>query len=242
MKIGFISDIHANLEALEVVLQDIKFRKITEIWCLGDIVGYGANPNECIDLIRSNNIICVMGNHELATTVDSDSNDFNPYADDGISWTRSVITKENRAYIAKLPLKLELGNFTLVHGSPKEPFDYITTLKEAEQAIPYVKTTFCLIGHSHIPMVATFKDEKHKKIRHVNNQGRIALFNSTAFINPGSVGQPRDENPESSYMIYDSDTNSVMNRRIKYAISMARQKIIDAGLPKWLGDRLFEGR
>lgn len=241
MKIGIISDIHGNLEAFEAVLQDIKLQKVDATWCLGDIVGYGANPNECIDLIRSNNIICVMGNHEHVTSVVFDTDDYNPYAQDGISWTRSVLTKESRTYIAKLPLKLELGNFTLVHGSPKQPFEYITSLWEAEQAIPYLKTRFCLIGHSHIPMVATFEDEK-KKIRYVKNRGRIALSNSTKFINPGSVGQPRDENPESSYMIYDSESNMVMNRRIKYDISKAQQKIIDAGLPKWLGDRLFKGR
>jgi diadenosine tetraphosphatase ApaH/serine/threonine PP2A family protein phosphatase len=114
-------------------------------------------------------------------------------------------------------------------------------LWEAEEAIPYLMTPFCLIGHSHIPMVATFKDEK-QKIRYVKNRGRIALSDSTNFINPGSVGQPRDDNPESSYMIYDSESNMVVNRRIKYDISKAQQKIIDAGLPKWLGDRLFKGR
>jgi predicted phosphodiesterase len=242
MRIGIISDIHANLEALEAVLQDIKLRKIDGIWCLGDIVGYGANPNECIDIVRSNNITCVMGNHEhLISGVDV-SDDFYLYADEHISWTRSVVTKENLAYIHNLPIKIELEKVTLVHGSPKQPFDYIISMFEAEEAIPYLKTPLCFMGHSHIPMVATFKDYKHKKLRYVKNRGRIVLSNSIEFINPGSVGQPRDENPESSYMIYDTETNSVLNRRIKYDVCKARKKIIDAGLPVWLGDRLLVGR
>jgi predicted phosphodiesterase len=241
MRIGIISDIHGNLEAFEAVLQDMKLQKTDAIWCLGDNVGYGANPNECINLIKSNNVVCVKGNIEHATSVVFDSTDFNPHTDNGLAWTRWIITEENRVYIANLPLKIELGNFTLVHGSPKHPFDYITSLWEAEQAIPYLKTPFCLMGHSHIPMVVTFKDEKQKKIRHVKNRGRIALSNGISFINPGSVGQPRDGNPDSSYMIYDYDSNSVTNHRIEYDIATARQKIIDIGLPKWLGDRLLKG-
>lgn len=240
MRIGIVADIHANLEAFEAVLKDIKRQKTDVIWCLGDIVGYGANPNECIEIIRANKIVSVMGNHEHVTSVVFKLDDYNPYAQDGISWTRSVLTKENRAYIANLPLKLMLENFTLIHGSPKHPFDYITSSWEAEQAIPYLKTPFCLVGHSHIPMVAIFKDES-KKIRYVKNKDRIILSNSITFINPGSVGQPRDGNPQASYMIYDSKLNSVTNHRIEYDIATARQKILDVGLPEWLGDRLIKG-
>ncbi len=136
MRIGIISDIHSNREALEAVLQDIGLQKVEKVWCLGDIVGYGPDPNECINLVRSNIMICVAGNHDHAVAGVTEPFDLDPDAEEACLWTKAVLTGENKEYIATMPLKLVIGDFTLVHGSPRESFEYITSSFEAKEALP----------------------------------------------------------------------------------------------------------
>ncbi|MFC1952606.1 metallophosphoesterase family protein [Chloroflexota bacterium] len=241
MRIGIISDIHSNLEALEVILRDIDLQKIDRVWCLGDIVGYGPDPNECIDLVRSNIDICVMGNHDQTMVGVLEHFDFNPDAEKAFLWTRTILTEDNKEYIKTLPLKLEIGDFTLVHGSPREPFEYITSSFEADEALQYLKSLYCLIGHSHVPMIITLGEKTKRRNNYLTNLRKFTLTEHATFINPGSVGQSRDGNPKASYMIYDSDLNQVTHRRVAYDVNRPRQKMKSVGLPEWLGDRLLIG-
>lgn len=241
MRIGIISDIHSNREALEAVLQDISLQKVEEVWCLGDIVGYGPDPNECINLVRSKIMICVAGNHDHAVAGIIEPFNFDPDAEKACLWTRAALTEESKEYIASMPLKLVIGDFTLVHGSPRESFEYITSSFEAKEALPYLKSFFCLIGHSHIPMILRPGEETKRRNSYPTNLRKVTLTEHATFINPGSVGQPRDGNPKSSYMIYDSNSNQVIHRRVVYDVNSTRQKMMSVGLPAWLGDRLLTG-
>lgn len=244
MRTAFISDIHSNLEALNAIFEDIDHSSIDEIVCLGDIVGYGANPNECIDLVRDRCPIIVLGNHDAAILDDAVLQNFNPNARFAIEWTRTHLTKESYNLLESLPIRIVSNDKTYVHSTPFEPkkFHYITSVEDAALNFRHFNTRFCFIGHSHIPVI--FMNDVGNKVKiakefHISYEG---LENQQFLINVGSSGQPRDRNPKVSYGILDTDVKTFEIRRIVYDLQTCQQKIKDAEFPAFLYKRLAEGK
>ncbi len=242
MKAAIISDIHSNLEALHVVMKDIKKRRLKSILCLGDLVGYGANPNECVDLCLKESKVIVAGNHDWAAIDKTDVSTFNPVAARAIKWTQENMSKEGMNKLKDLALSHKMDNLLLVHSTPKDPhkWNYLLSLDEFEKAFTHFEEQICFVGHSHVP-AAVYQD----------NNGYCDLVRDNPFpivpkrryiVNVGSVGQPRDLDPRASYAIYDGNNGSIEIVRLDYNIPQAQQRIIMAGLPESLADRLLAGR
>lgn len=232
MRIAILSDIHSNLQALLRAFSIIDELRTNAIYCLGDIVGYGANPNECTNLIRRRTTGCVLGNHDLAAIDTSHARYFSTPGKIAAEWTHTVLTKENRDYLASLPYVTELPLLTLVHASPAMPetWQYIMSLQDAAPQFDHFKTPLCFIGHTHVPFLCcedlkTFRLEREMR----------------TLINVGSVGQPRDGNPQLSFGFLDTDAWAYENIRAEYDIQSAAEAIIAQGLPRFLADRLFRG-
>jgi putative phosphoesterase len=231
MKIAIIADIHANLEALNAVLENIKRSGIKNIICAGDIVGYGANPNECCDVIRAGKIPTVLGNHDKNALDLKDINRFNNHAQAALRWTNKILTNDNRKFLSKLDkkIKVEVGERTIVvvHGSLNDPlFEYVlpsTSDALLDEMINKAKAHALVMGHTHIPFIKRFD-------------------NNMLIINPGAVGQPRDNISKASYAFYDTATFQAGIVRVEYDIESASKKIITAGLPNFLAERLYNGK
>ncbi len=242
MKAAIISDIHSNLEALQAVIKDIKKRRIKNIFCLGDLVGYGANPNECIELCFKEADAIIAGNHDWATIDKTDVSNFNKIAAAAVKWTKEHISSENLKRLQELPLTQKIGDLFLVHSTPDHPEEwrYLFTLEEFQMAFKHFDAQICCIGHSHIPGAA-FQDTNG--YTDLVRENPFPIIKKRKFIiNAGSVGQPRDLDPRASYVIYDGNKNSIDFIRIEYNIPLASQKIIDAGLPEQLAERLLVGK
>ena len=231
MKIAIIADIHSNLEAFEAVLKDIKSKEIDKIICLGDIVGYGSSPNECIELIKKNGIQSIQGNHDLNAVTLEKLEWFNENARESLKWTNKVLTEENKKFLKELPETLEVkdqkNRLLAVHGSPKDHlYEYLeptTDEDKIKDMLEDQKADVIACGHTHMPDVKKFE---------------LKLF-----LNPGSVGQPRNNNSKAHYAILDlSNINFVTLEQVEYDIDTAAKKIIQAGLPRFLADRLYVGR
>ena len=244
MKIGIISDIHSNSEALNSVLKNIE--KVDEFLCLGDIIGYGADPNYCIEKVKDLNCRCIGGNHDFAVAGKVNINYFNYAARAAILWTSLQLKKENLNFLLNLKKKIELKNNILaVHGSPQNPLlEYILDKDTANLIFSKLNFKICFVGHSHLAGCFSF-NENNKQIDYIDysNGGCIEINkNKRYIINCGSVGQPRDGNPKASYGIYDLKFNKVNIYRVSYPINLTKSKIINAGLPRSLADRLNYGR
>ena len=241
MRYAIISDLHSNLDALEKVLEDIKTQGVDRYVCLGDIIGYGAQPKECIQAVRELDCLTIAGNHDWAALGKTNIDYFNAYAKEATLWTRDQLSDEDVKYVDSLPLVEHLPeNFTLVHGTLYNPelFDYIQTSYDAYLSLQALEGQVCFLGHSHVP-ITFFQGEM---ISYTLSQ-EISLEDGVkALVNVGSVGQPRDDNPKSSYAIYDTTKKKVWIRRISYDIENAGKKIRDAGLPEVLAERLKYGR
>ncbi len=216
MRVLIISDVHANLAALEAVLADAA-GQYEAAWCLGDSVGYGPEPDECVTRIRELGATAVVGNHDWAALSRMDVDDFNPEAKRAVLWTREQLSAENMAWLGSLPSQpLVQGAFTLTHGSPRDPvWEYILYPSIATANFDNFSTPFCLVGHTHIPMLYVQSESDHKVRALVPVFGkRIALGDGWRIIlNPGSVGQPRDNDPRSAYAILDTDAATWEARR-----------------------------
>ncbi len=244
MRSLILADIHANLEAFHAVLNDAHSRgTIDQLWSLGDIVGYGPNPTEVIDLLRDYDHVSVAGNHDWAAIGKIDTRDFNPYAKAAAQWTQTHLSKEHTDYLASLPLILERGDFTLVHGTPRDPiWEYLVSDTSALASLEHLKTGHCLVGHSHIPFFCRVDpDALTCEFLEFPTNVPIELDKGPLFINPGGVGQPRDRNPTSNYAIYDSDLNSICHYRVPYDIPATQEKMRRANLPEPLITRLSRG-
>ncbi|MCL0053011.1 metallophosphatase family protein [Dehalococcoidales bacterium] len=239
MRYAIIADIHANLAAFTAVLDDIELKGgVEEVWCLGDIVGYGPDPHQCLELLRQYNHVCVAGNHDWAAIGKLDTSDFNPDAATACNWTRQQLTPEDIEYLDHLPLVIEKGDFTLVHGSPREPiWEYLLSTSAARENFAYLKSQFCLVGHSHVPIV--FSETGY--VSQFPAEGVLRLTTTRIIINPGGVGQPRDGNPYASYAIYDSETRSISLYRIPYDIAATQARMVEYKLPMRLVARLSYG-
>lgn len=253
MRCAIISDIHGNLDALEAVLADAG--DVEDIWCLGDLVGYGPQPNECIDLLQARHAKCVTGNHDRACIGMMDTNEFNPEASEAAQWTHDHLTPAHIDYLAALPERIQVGpegEFTVVHGSPREPvWEYLTNVTVARANFGYFQTRYCLVGHTHVPLVfqRLWTDERPPDERTIVPQADtpLALDQNRLIVNPGSVGQPRDGNPDAAYVVYESgDATSdraatLTLRRVAYPVVSVQQKMREAGLPPRLIARLTYG-
>ena len=242
MRYAVIADIHANLAAFTAVLGDIEQRGgVEEVWCLGDIVGYGPDPHRCIELLRKRKHVCVAGNHDWAAIGKIDTSYFNPDAATACRWTAEQLSRADIRYLESLPLVIEKGDFTLVHGSPREPiWEYILSASIAEGNLAFFKSQFCLVGHSHVPVVFKCEGDSCSSSQFLPNIGLI-LGESRLIINPGGVGQPRDNDPRASYAIYDSESRVARLYRIPYDIEATQDKMMQAGLPVRLVTRLSQG-
>ncbi|MEN3046027.1 MAG: metallophosphoesterase family protein [Candidatus Hydrothermales bacterium] len=256
MRYLVLSDIHSNYEALDSVIKVANKEGYDEIICLGDIVGYGADPNLCADFIRENAKVTVLGNHDLALINPEERKNLNEFAFRAIEWTFKVIKLENKEFIKNLNFKEKVSeDLEIVHTAPSAPesFFYIFSLEEAIFEFQSIEKGIVFFGHTHVPSIYKrkkegkffkfgFKDIVYEK---KNNYFifKYRLEGDTDYlINPGSVGQPRDGDPRSSFMIYDSDKRELLFYRVFYDIDLARRKIIENGLPQFLGDRLLYGR
>ena len=243
MRYAIIADIHSNLAAFTTVLGDIEQKGgVDEVWCLGDIVGYGPDPHQCIELLQRYNHVCVAGNHDWAAIGKLETSWFNPLAATACQWTAQQLSPDDIEYLESLPTTIEKDDFLLVHGSPMDPIlEYIISTSIAARNFAYFQSTFCLVGHSHMPVV--FKAEGGACLTIQFSPGiGLALGENRMIINPGGVGQPRDGDPRASYAIYDSESRIIRLYRIPYDIGETQDKMMQAGLPIHLVTRLKYGR
>jgi predicted phosphodiesterase len=240
MKFAIIADIHSNLEALTAVIEDSKQQGCTHYACLGDVVGYNANPRECLDIIRSMNIPCVKGNHDEYCSSDAALDGFNPAAAEAVHWTRKQITEDEKQWLRELRYQRILTSFTLVHATLDGPqnWGYVFDKLAAAASFTYQNTSVCFFGHTHVP-VAFVRDTAVRG-------GTYSKFRvepgKKYFLNVCAVGQPRDNNPKAGYVIYDVREGTIELRRLDYDIETAQKKILAAGLPERLAERLAYGR
>jgi diadenosine tetraphosphatase ApaH/serine/threonine PP2A family protein phosphatase len=240
VRYAVLSDVHGNLEALQAVLADAAAHA-DDILCLGDVVGYGADPVPCVDLIGSRARATVAGNHERAVTGRLALSWFNRHARVAAEWTREQIDGSCAAYLDALPLMAEVGDATLVHASPQHPeeWDYLVSLGDGLAAFAAFATRLCFVGHSHVPAVwslgSSGPDHERGDVDVTLDAGRRYI------VNVGSVGQPRDRDPRAAYALWDVDARRVSVRRVAYDVGTARGKIRAAGLPRILADRLAAG-
>ncbi|MBM3118850.1 MAG: metallophosphoesterase family protein [Chloroflexi bacterium] len=242
MRYAILGDIHSNLAAFEAVLRDVESRGgFDKIWCLGDVVGYGPDPHECIELLCQYDHICVAGNHDWAAISKMDTTDFNPVAARACHWTAQQLTPEDIDYLQNLPLNFCQDDFTLVHGSPREPiWEYLLGSEAAQDNFAYFETAYCLVGHSHVPLIFEFF-EGVAIYRVFPEENGLPLGENRLIINPGGVGQPRDGDPRASYAIYDTDNQTVYHYRVEYDIAATQKKMTEYGLPLPLIVRLGQG-
>jgi predicted phosphodiesterase len=232
VRLAIISDIHSNLEALQSAFKAIERESVDEIICLGDIVGYGANPNECLHLVRERCSTILLGNHDAAAIDLAVANQFTIHARFSAMWTFSALSKQHKTFLQSLPRIQPRGDILFSHASPFEPeeWHYVISDIDTREAFHAFTERICFIGHSHIPVIYS----ERGKTTTVNPKGRF-------IVNVGSVGQPRDGNPELSFGIFDADAWSYKNVRVPYDIHAAAEKIRKEGLPPTLAERLFYG-
>jgi predicted phosphodiesterase len=240
MRFAIFSDVHANLEALDAVLADARHRKCTHFVCLGDVVGYNANPRECVERIRELDCPVVKGNHDDAASRLMPADDFNEIAERAIAWTRDHLTDHDKEWLRGLPLQRRVHDFTIVHATLDTPeqWGYVFNNLDAAASFTYQRTAVCFFGHTHVPM-AFVRDESVRREKAENIRIEPA---KKYFINMGSVGQPRDGNWRAAYCVYDTENNLVQLLRVKYDLAKVQKKIAEAGLPRLLAERLAIGR
>ncbi|MCC6147160.1 MAG: metallophosphoesterase family protein [Anaerolineaceae bacterium] len=239
-RILIISDIHANFTALQAVLEAAG--NVDATWCLGDLVGYGPDPNECIDLIRSTpRLTCLMGNHDAAAIGWIDTLFFNREARLSSQWVQSRISEDNILFLKSLPERVIAENVTLVHGSPRNPvWEYLLDIQTAAINFPYFQTPLCFVGHTHVPILYMAEEKQKETMRKIKSEEVISLT-TKMIINPGSVGQPRDRDKRAAYAIYNPEHKTWKSYRIEYDIGSVQARILSENLPLRQAHRLAEG-
>lgn len=233
MRILVISDIHANYTAFETVLKHAK-GDWDYVWCLGDVVGYGPDPNECVERLRELPHLCLAGNHDWAALERLDIRTFNPDARRVVEWTRDALSDENTRWLKALPTTFVIGQYTLVHASPREPiWEYILEPLVAALNFPHFETSYCLVGHTHQPVIyKMINDSGETEMQKPNYTQSRQLNGQRVIINPGSVGQPRDADPRAAYAILDFEKNIFEHRRVEYDIASTQSRMRDFDLPE----------
>lgn len=240
MRIALFGDIHANLEALNTVLDDASQQGCTDWVCLGDVVGYNTNPAECLEIIREMNIPVVKGNHDEDASGNHSLENMNPVAAEALAWTRRKLSDEQRDWLRKLRMVRQVQDFTVVHSTLDQPqsWNYVTNKFDAMSNFNYQFTNLCFHGHTHVPRVFV----RGARVKEVPAESIVIEENMKYFVNVGSVGQPRDGDPRACYAIYDLDSKTISFRRLEYDLATTQKKILEANLPPTLASRLNEGR
>lgn len=238
MRIAIISDIHSNLEALKTVLKYIENEKISRIICLGDVVGYGPRPNECVDLVREKCERTLLGNHDSASLDETDINFFNEYARQAILWTRKRLNQETKEFLRSLPYTYPEGNTLYVHSSPVEPeeWHYVLSVGEAKYYLNQIKYSLVFIGHSHVAVTFTLEQGK------LDESNFLLSPKDRYIVNVGSVGQPRDGDPRASFVIFDTQERRIQYIRLEYNVRKTFEEIMEQDIPPLLAHRLLNGR
>jgi diadenosine tetraphosphatase ApaH/serine/threonine PP2A family protein phosphatase len=245
VRVGVVTDIHSNLTALTAVLDDMG--PIDALWCLGDIVGYGPWPNECITLLRERGVVSIAGNHDLCAIESPlvSVEDFNRDAADATRWTADQLTAESLQYLQSLTPILQVNDqVTIAHGTPREPiWEYLMSADQAAASLHYYATPLCLVGHTHIPSLFVEQEDGSIGVEYQRDRNRHAMAEQRCLANPGSVGQPRDRDPRAAYLVVDLNGGgpTLEWRRVAYDIAATQAAMRDAGLPRFFIERLEQG-
>lgn len=242
MLYGVFSDVHSNLPALQAVLQSMESRGVQRKVCLGDLVGYGAGSDACVQLVKQSADICIIGNHDSVALRRESSASFNVYARQAIEWTQNHLSDSSLEYMKQLPYVVEEERFTFVHSSPMSPADwhYVTNLDDALEAFDFFSTDFCMIGHTHNPVMVVMKDNEIPRI--IEGPAYRPNLGERILVNVGSVGQPRDRDPRACWCLMDSDGSWIEFVRVEYDIAAAQAPMRQENFPNFLIERLNVGR
>lgn len=245
MRYGILGDIHGNLSALETVLAALADDGVDQVVSVGDVVGYGAAPAECIEMLRECGALVVKGNHDAACIGQLDDRYFNNYAREAVRWTRGVLDRRDTDWLTELPLTLNLEHCQVSHGSLYRPeeFSYVQVASDADPSLDIMERPVCFVGHTHVPItLVRLADDSPRTGYYQLQDDAIHLADLwRSLVNVGSVGQPRDEDRRTGYALFDSDRQTVWMRRLEYDIDREAARIRAAGLPAMLADRLFLG-
>lgn len=242
MRVLVISDIHANYTAFEAVLEDAD--GVDALWCLGDVIGYGPDPNACVELLSEQpNLVCVLGNHDIAAIGKMPAESFNGDARRSLLWQERVLSADSMDFLRALPQQVEISkHVTLVHGSPRDPvWEYILNTLAARLNFDKFQTDFCFVGHTHVPSIFWWDVEQNRVLLDIPRVGTPVSLPMRAILNPGSVGQPRDRDPRAAYAIFDTEALTWELQRVEYDIKSVQKRIREARLPEKHALRLGEG-
>ena len=242
MLYGICSDIHSNATAFKAVLESMRDNGVERRICLGDIVGYGVDTDECVDLVRENMDFCLIGNHDSVAVKNESSEGFNPYAKQAIEWTQKHLSKDSIAYIRSLPYIHEENDICFVHASPLSPADwvYVTDLEDALNAFDHFTERYCFVGHTHSPVIIASRPLAIPKI--LDEYEYVIANTERMLVNVGSVGQPRDRDPRACWCLLDTETKCMRLIRVEYDIRETQNRMKKQGMPSFLIDRLSVGR
>lgn len=242
MRVGVISDIHSNLQALEAVQADMG--TVDQVWCLGDVVGYGPDPNACVDFVRQRVTLCIAGNHDWASLGKVDLALFNADAQRVAVWTREQLLPENLTFLETLGETITIDDICLAHGSPRDPiWEYLIYPTTVINTLSFFSTHYALVGHTHIPVIFRIYTGRKRSCDALRPSPGIpfTIGGERLILNPGSVGQPRDGIPDASYLILDTETHEIEYRRVAYDVQETQRRMREAGLPARLIARLEHG-
>jgi len=243
MKYGILGDIHGNLSALVAVLERLRSEGVDHLISVGDVVGYGAAPRECIALLREAGATVVLGNHDAACIDRLDTLYFNPYAQAAVEWTRGVLSRGDREWLLSLPLVQHLEHCSVAHGTLHQPelYDYVQTRRDADPSLDIMPLPVCFVGHTHVPVtLMRLRDDPTRTWDTMETEIDLEEAHR-ALVNVGSVGQPRDEDARAAYAVFDAAGSRVSIRRVVYDIDREARRIRDANLPSVLAERLYLG-
>jgi diadenosine tetraphosphatase ApaH/serine/threonine PP2A family protein phosphatase len=245
MRVAVISDVHANLPALESVLQAVEAAAVEETWCLGDVLGYGAEPDACTDLVRESCDVCLVGNHDLAVLGALDIGTFSEAAAEAVAWTRENVAERTLEYVRGLEPSGERAGIELFHASPRDPiWEYVLSAEQADACLDAQNKRAALIGHSHVALFFTRPAGAGRREVRGAQAGEGTLLTTREgewLINPGSVGQPRDGDPRAAWLQLDTESGGARFHRAPYDIERAAAAVVEAGLPRRLAERLQVG-
>jgi diadenosine tetraphosphatase ApaH/serine/threonine PP2A family protein phosphatase len=242
VRIAVISDIHGNWHALEAVLADVARQSTDELWCLGDIVGYGPQPNRCVEGVRASANFSLIGNHDLAAIGKIGVDDFSHDAAESARWTAGELDEEARGFLETLEPKGERPGVELFHASPRDPVsEYILSEPVVRDALDRTTAELVLVGHTHIPVALLFSESGSLAGGLAHGGSEIELAGGRFLLNPGSVGQPRDGDPRAAYLLIDFEAHTAHYRRVPYDVEATQAEIREQGLPEALAERLAEG-
>jgi len=243
MRIALLSDVHGNLPAFEAVLGDVDEQTVEEVWCLGDLVGYGAEPDACVQLARDRCDLSLAGNHDLVVTGEIPISDFSPSAAAAARWTQETIGEETMSYLKGLDPADAEREPALYHASPRDPvWEYVLSTWQADECLDLMDARVGAVGHSHVALWFRRDDEGKVSGATAEADSELDLSEGRWLVNPGGVGQPRDGDPRAAWLLLDSSTWKANWRRVKYPIDEAARAIDDAGLPHELAERLYSGK